>query len=54
MALGGTFSAEHGIGISKLPTMIAMKDPVALEVMGRIRQALDPQGLFNPGKTIPQ
>ncbi len=54
VALGGTFSAEHGIGISKLPTMIAMKDPVALEVMGRIRHALDPQGLFNPGKTVPR
>lgn len=54
VALGGTFSAEHGIGISKLPTMIAMKDPVALDVMSRIRHALDPQGVFNPGKTVPQ
>ncbi|MFD1882242.1 FAD-binding oxidoreductase [Paracoccus pacificus] len=54
VALGGSFSAEHGIGVSKLPTMAALKDPVALDVMRVIRQALDQQGILNPGKTIPK
>lgn len=51
--LGGSFSAEHGIGLSKRATMAACKDPVALEVMVAIKRALDPQGLLNPGKTLP-
>ncbi|WP_127901851.1 FAD-binding oxidoreductase [Solirhodobacter olei] len=51
--LGGSFSAEHGVGVSKLPTMSRRKDPVALAVMRSIKQALDPQGLLNPGKVIP-
>jgi len=51
--LGGSFSAEHGVGISKLGAMTRRKDPVALEVMRRIRTALDPAGLLNPGKTVP-
>lgn len=53
VALGGSFSAEHGVGVSKLPTMAALKDPVALEVMRAIRAALDPKGILNPGKTVP-
>lgn len=53
VALGGSFSAEHGIGISKRPTMGSHKDPVALDVMRAIKGALDPQGLFNPGKVLP-
>lgn len=51
--LGGSFSAEHGIGLSKLPSMRRRKDPVALDVMRAIRAALDPRGILNPGKTIP-
>ncbi|KFI33366.1 FAD-dependent oxidoreductase [Haematobacter missouriensis] len=51
--LGGSFSAEHGIGLSKRPTMADHKDPVALDVMARIKAALDPQGLLNPGKVLP-
>ena len=51
--LGGSFSAEHGVGLSKLPTMARRKDPVALDVMRAIKAALDPHGLFNPGKVIP-
>lgn len=53
VALGGSFSAEHGIGLSKLPTMAAHKDPVAVEVMRAIKTALDPEGRLNPGKTVP-
>jgi FAD/FMN-containing dehydrogenase len=53
VALQGSFSAEHGVGLSKRPTMAAHKDPVALSVMRAIKQALDPQNILNPGKTIP-
>ena len=51
--LGGSFSAEHGIGLSKLPSMRRRKDPVALEVMRAVKAALDPKGVMNPGKVLP-
>jgi len=51
--LGGSFSAEHGIGISKLDTMKRRKDPVALDAMRAIKMALDPRNILNPGKVIP-
>nr|WP_298798973.1 FAD-binding oxidoreductase [uncultured Acetobacter sp.] len=51
--LGGTFSAEHGVGLCKLDSMQKHKNPVALEVMRSIKSALDPKNLLNPGKTIP-
>jgi FAD/FMN-containing dehydrogenase len=51
--LGGSFSAEHGIGLSKLPSMRRRKDPVALDVMRAVKAALDPGALMNPGKVIP-
>ena len=51
--LHGSFSAEHGVGLSKLKTMARRKDPVALDVMRAVKAALDPQGLMNPGKVIP-
>jgi len=51
--LGGSFSAEHGIGVSKLETMRRRKDPVALETMRAIKRALDPHNILNPGKVIP-
>ncbi|TGN51071.1 FAD-binding oxidoreductase, partial [Paracoccus liaowanqingii] len=54
VGMAGTFSAEHGVGISKLAPMARHKDPVALEVMRAIKDALDPQGILNPGKTIPR
>lgn len=53
VAMGGTFSAEHGVGISKRATMAAHKDPVALATMRAIKNALDPAGLLNPGKLLP-
>ena len=52
-ALGGSFSAEHGVGLSKLASMRHRKDPVALEVMRSVKAALDPNGRMNPGKVIP-
>ena len=52
-AFGGSFSAEHGVGLSKLPSMARRKNPVALEVMAAIKAALDPENRMNPGKVIP-
>ena len=52
-ALHGSFSAEHGVGLSKLTTMARRKDKVALDVMRAVKAALDPDNLMNPGKVIP-
>ena len=51
--LGGTFSAEHGVGACKLDAMAALKDPVALDLMRAVKRAFDPHGLMNPGKVLP-
>lgn len=51
--LGGSFSAEHGIGLSKLPSMRRRKDPVAIQTMKAIKSALDPKNILNPGKLLP-
>lgn len=51
--LGGSFSAEHGIGLSKKGSMARRKDPVALDAMRAIKAALDPKGILNPGKVLP-
>lgn len=51
--LGGSFSAEHGVGLSKLASMARRKDRVALEVMRTLKRALDPDDRMNPGKVIP-
>jgi FAD/FMN-containing dehydrogenase len=51
-ALGGSFSAEHGIGQLKRAELAARKDPVALQMMAAIKKALDPQGLMNPGRVL--
>ena len=50
----GSFSAEHGVGTLKLGEMAERKSPVALGLMRAIKQALDPQGLLNPGRVIPR
>lgn len=52
-SLNGSFSAEHGVGLSKKNSMARRKDPVALDVMRALKSALDPAGLMNPGKVIP-
>ncbi len=51
--LGGSFSAEHGVGLTKRASMARRKDPVAIEVMRSIKAALDPGGVMNPGKVLP-
>ena len=48
----GSFSAEHGVGTLKLGEMAERKSPVALGLMRAIKQALDPQGLLNPGRVL--
>jgi FAD/FMN-containing dehydrogenase len=52
-ALDGSFSAEHGIGRLKPYMMPEWRGGAELELMRRIKAALDPQGLFNPGKLLP-
>jgi FAD/FMN-containing dehydrogenase len=51
-AHGGSFSAEHGVGALKVHEMAERKSPVALGLMRRIKEALDPQGLLNPGRVL--
>ena len=51
-ARGGSISAEHGIGSLKREKLVEYKDPVMLSTMRAIKQALDPQGLMNPGKMV--
>ncbi len=53
LRLGGTITGEHGVGMGKLGHMAAEHGP-AWGVMGAIKQALDPAGLMNPGKLVPQ
>jgi FAD/FMN-containing dehydrogenase len=49
---GGSFSAEHGIGLAKVDELKRYKSPVELDLMRTIKRALDPQGLLNPGKVL--
>ncbi|WP_353154980.1 FAD-binding oxidoreductase [Pollutimonas bauzanensis] len=49
---GGSISAEHGVGQLKRDALPRYKDPVELALMRRIKQALDPHGLMNPGKML--
>ncbi|WP_095098071.1 FAD-binding oxidoreductase [Pseudomonas sp. Irchel 3A5] len=51
-AFGGSISAEHGIGQRKLQMLTHYKSPVELDLMRRIKQALDPKNLLNPGKVL--
>ena len=52
MDLGGTISAEHGIGLAKLPYLMALEDPTKVALMRRIKDAFDPNGILNPGKVF--
>jgi FAD/FMN-containing dehydrogenase len=51
--LGGTASGEHGIGLMKAGELSAQWAPAAVEAQRAIKRALDPKGLFNPGKKEP-
>tara|TARA_Y100000815_G_scaffold97450_1_gene86239 strand:+ start:1928 stop:3337 length:1410 start_codon:yes stop_codon:yes gene_type:complete len=49
---GGSISAEHGIGQMKRDELAEVKNPVALDLMRRIKKDFDPKGIMNPGKVI--
>ena len=51
--LGGSIAAEHGIGESKRGALARARDPIAIDLMRRIKAAIDPQGTMNPGKVVP-
>jgi FAD/FMN-containing dehydrogenase len=50
--LGGSISAEHGIGVMKRDLLPVVKDPVALELMRTLKRTLDPSNILNPGKVV--
>jgi FAD/FMN-containing dehydrogenase len=52
LRLGGSISAEHGIGVMKKKLLPQVKDPVALDVMRALKRTLDPNGILNPGKVL--
>lgn len=53
MTAGGSFSAEHGVGQTRIPSLLRYRSPVELGVMGAVKAALDPCGVLNPGKVLP-
>jgi FAD/FMN-containing dehydrogenase len=50
--MGGSISAEHGIGRMKRKDLERYKSAVELELMRRIKAAFDPNGILNPGKLL--
>ena len=53
IACGGSVTGEHGIGVEKLSLMNKLFNDDDLEVMGRLRQSLNPSGQLSPGKMLP-
>jgi FAD/FMN-containing dehydrogenase len=51
--MGGTFSAEHGIGSLHVQEMRLYKNPVELALMRQVKELLDPRGIMNPGRVLP-
>ncbi|CAG9461920.1 unnamed protein product [Pedinophyceae sp. YPF-701] len=51
---GGSISAEHGLGRMKRDAVLYSRTPSAIAAMARVKRALDPQGLLNPGKVLPE
>lgn len=52
-ALGGSFSAEHGVGSKRRNALAATVSPAKLAMMRTIKAAIDPAGIMNPGKVLP-
>ncbi|KWV11223.1 FAD-binding oxidoreductase, partial [Xanthomonas translucens] len=54
LALEGTLSGEHGIGVAKRDYMAKAFDTATLDAMRAVKRALDPDGILNPGKVLPE
>jgi FAD/FMN-containing dehydrogenase len=52
-AAGGSLSAEHGIGQMKLDELVRQSDPLRINMIQSVKNALDPKGIMNPGKLVP-
>ena len=53
LAMDGTCTGEHGVGFGKLEFLVSEHGAPAVDAMRLVKQALDPQNLFNPGKVVP-
>jgi len=53
IAVGGTITGEHGVGVEKIDQMCVQFRPEELELFQAVKRAFDPQGLLNPGKAVP-
>jgi len=53
IALGGTITGEHGVGLAKRELLALEQSPPVLELQRRLKAVFDPDGLFNPGKLFP-
>ena len=54
LAGGGTLTGEHGIGLEKLHALGRQYGEPELDAMRRVKAVLDPAGILNPGKTLPE
>jgi glycolate oxidase len=54
VAVGGSLSGEHGVGLEKRDLMGLVFEPVDLDAQARLREAFDPSGSMNPGKILPR
>jgi glycolate oxidase len=53
IALGGTLSGEHGIGVLKAPYLGLEQSAPLIALQERVKQTFDPRGILNPGKVFP-
>ncbi|MCK4940503.1 FAD-binding protein, partial [candidate division WOR-3 bacterium] len=53
ISLGGAITAEHGVGLSKIPYISMALDKKQIEIMQKIKQVFDPKNILNPGKIFP-
>ncbi|MEI9431797.1 FAD-binding oxidoreductase [Mesorhizobium sp. Cs1299R1N3] len=51
--IGGSFSAEHGVGSKRIHSLLGTADPTKLAVMERVKRVLDDQSVMNPDKVLP-
>ncbi|MEO1420010.1 MAG: FAD-binding oxidoreductase [Pseudomonadota bacterium] len=54
LSFGGSISAEHGVGRLKRDELVELRSPAATETMMAIKAALDPLGIMNPGRVVPE